>query len=120
MQQLAEQSVSTSPDFLPLNGTDHVEFYVGNARQAAYYYRAAFGNPFSFLVSNRSTTIISAPTLLIWGGQDIALGIELTQGLEQWVPNLLVRHISDSGHWVQQEKPEMVNEALLEFLRATL
>jgi 4-hydroxyphenylpyruvate dioxygenase len=30
-------------DFLPLNGTDHIEFYVGNARQAAYYYRAAFG-----------------------------------------------------------------------------
>jgi 4-hydroxyphenylpyruvate dioxygenase len=30
-------------DFLPLNGTDHVEFYVGNARQAAYYYRSAFG-----------------------------------------------------------------------------
>ena len=30
-------------DFLPLKGTDHVEFYVGNARQAAYYYRAAFG-----------------------------------------------------------------------------
>lgn len=31
------------PDFLPLNGTDHVEFYVGNAKQAAYYYRSAFG-----------------------------------------------------------------------------
>jgi len=30
-------------DFLPLNGTDHIEFYVGNARQSAYYYRAAFG-----------------------------------------------------------------------------
>lgn len=30
-------------DFLPLNGTDHVEFYVGNARQAAYFYRTAFG-----------------------------------------------------------------------------
>ncbi len=43
MQHLAEQSVSTSTDFLPLNGTDYVEFYVGNARQAAYYYRAAFG-----------------------------------------------------------------------------
>lgn len=47
-------SVATSPlatstasaiqtDFLPLKGTDHVEFYVGNARQAAYFYRAAFG-----------------------------------------------------------------------------
>jgi 4-hydroxyphenylpyruvate dioxygenase len=32
-----------SADFLPLHGTDYVEFYVGNARQAAYYYRAAFG-----------------------------------------------------------------------------
>jgi 4-hydroxyphenylpyruvate dioxygenase len=31
------------PDFLPLNGTDHVEFYVGNARQSAHYYRSAFG-----------------------------------------------------------------------------
>jgi 4-hydroxyphenylpyruvate dioxygenase len=35
--------VEENPDFLPLNGTDHVEFYVGNARQSAYYYRAAFG-----------------------------------------------------------------------------
>ena len=34
---------STQTDFLPLKGTDHVEFYVGNARQAAYFYRAAFG-----------------------------------------------------------------------------
>src|SRR5689334_1444720 len=30
-------------DFLPLNGTDYVEFWVGNARQAAHYYRTAFG-----------------------------------------------------------------------------
>jgi 4-hydroxyphenylpyruvate dioxygenase len=30
-------------DFLPLHGTDYVEFYVGNAKQAAYYYRSAFG-----------------------------------------------------------------------------
>jgi 4-hydroxyphenylpyruvate dioxygenase len=35
--------VETAKDFLPLNGTDHVEFYVGNARQAAYFYRLAFG-----------------------------------------------------------------------------
>jgi len=33
----------TRNDFLPLNGTDYIEFYVGNAKQAAYYYRAAFG-----------------------------------------------------------------------------
>jgi len=36
-------SISAERDFLPLKGTDHIEFYVGNARQAAYFYRAAFG-----------------------------------------------------------------------------
>ncbi len=30
-------------DFLPLKGTDHLEFYVGNAKQAAHYYQHAFG-----------------------------------------------------------------------------
>lgn len=30
-------------DFLPLQGTDYVEFYVGNAKQAAHYYMSAFG-----------------------------------------------------------------------------
>ncbi|HEY2039524.1 MAG TPA: 4-hydroxyphenylpyruvate dioxygenase [Edaphobacter sp.] len=42
---IAEQMPTgqVNQDFLPLKGTDHVEFYVGNARQAAYFYRAAFG-----------------------------------------------------------------------------
>lgn len=30
-------------DFLPIIGTDHIEFYVGNAKQAAYFYQTAFG-----------------------------------------------------------------------------
>ncbi len=32
-----------TPDFMPLNGIDHVELYVGNAAQAAYFYEHAFG-----------------------------------------------------------------------------
>jgi 4-hydroxyphenylpyruvate dioxygenase len=43
MQTLTEPKAGTERDFLPLNGTDYVEFYVGNARQAAYFYRSAFG-----------------------------------------------------------------------------
>jgi len=39
--QLIAKPVTT--DFLPLNGTDHIEFYVGNAKQAAHYYKTAFG-----------------------------------------------------------------------------
>jgi 4-hydroxyphenylpyruvate dioxygenase len=31
-------------DFLPINGTDYVEMYVGNARQSAHFYRSAFGH----------------------------------------------------------------------------
>ncbi|MDG2059293.1 MAG: 4-hydroxyphenylpyruvate dioxygenase, partial [Flavobacteriales bacterium] len=30
-------------DFLPLLGTDYVEFYVGNAKQAAHFYKTALG-----------------------------------------------------------------------------
>jgi len=46
MPQSLERTTSASgdaKDFLPLNGTDYVEFYVGNARQSAHYYRSAFG-----------------------------------------------------------------------------
>jgi 4-hydroxyphenylpyruvate dioxygenase len=34
---------SKTADFLPLEGTDYVEFYVGNAKQAAHFYKTAFG-----------------------------------------------------------------------------
>jgi 4-hydroxyphenylpyruvate dioxygenase len=43
MATIAPVQEAVAADFLPLNGTDHIEFYVGNARQAAYFYRAAFG-----------------------------------------------------------------------------
>jgi 4-hydroxyphenylpyruvate dioxygenase len=36
-------SNNTTTDFLPLHGTDYVEFYVGNAKQAAHFYKTAFG-----------------------------------------------------------------------------
>src|SRR6185369_14124003 len=36
-------SSSAETDFLPLQGTDYVEFWVGNAKQAAHYYKTAFG-----------------------------------------------------------------------------
>ncbi|MGZ3846307.1 MAG: 4-hydroxyphenylpyruvate dioxygenase [Flavisolibacter sp.] len=38
-----KQTPETQTDFLPLQGTDYVEFYVGNAKQAAHYYMTAFG-----------------------------------------------------------------------------
>jgi len=46
MEAITVQSKNTRPvegDFLPLQGTDYVEFYVGNAKQAAHFYKTAFG-----------------------------------------------------------------------------
>ena len=60
---------------------------------------------------------VDVPTRLIWGEHDIALGIERTHNLEPWVPNLQIKYIPDSGHWVQQEQPEKVNQYMLEFLQ---
>ena len=43
INKLQELHKNGSPDFLPLNGTDYIEFYVGNAKQSAYYYQMAWG-----------------------------------------------------------------------------
>ncbi|HTD39512.1 MAG TPA: 4-hydroxyphenylpyruvate dioxygenase [Mucilaginibacter sp.] len=43
MEALTIDKKPQSTDFLPLNGTDYVEFYVGNAKQAAHFYKTAFG-----------------------------------------------------------------------------
>jgi 4-hydroxyphenylpyruvate dioxygenase len=45
MEPLVAQELKqrAATDFLPLLGTDYLELYVGNAKQAAYYYKAAFG-----------------------------------------------------------------------------
>jgi pimeloyl-ACP methyl ester carboxylesterase len=81
----------------------------GALRSALNYYRAIRPNRLP------QDLTVRAPTLVLWGVHDQALGRELTEGLERWVPDLTVRHL-DCGHWTQQELPEEVNEALLEFL----
>lgn len=35
--------IARAENFLPINGTDYIEFYVGNAKQAAHFYQTAFG-----------------------------------------------------------------------------
>ena len=45
MSTIVENTIkqNATTDFLPLQGTDYVEFYVGNAKQAAHFYKTAFG-----------------------------------------------------------------------------
>ena len=41
--QTFAEKIALAQDFLPINGTDYIEFYVGNAKQSAHYYKTAFG-----------------------------------------------------------------------------
>jgi pimeloyl-ACP methyl ester carboxylesterase len=85
----------------------------GALRSMIHWYRAGFRYP-----PAKRVRPIESPTLLIWATEDVALGVELTRGLEKWIPNLTVHYVNNCGHWVQNEAPDEVNTALLEFLQA--
>ncbi|HTO54860.1 MAG TPA: alpha/beta hydrolase [Myxococcota bacterium] len=60
---------------------------------------------------------LDVPTLVIWGEQDSALGVELLEGTEEFVTDLTLHRLPDASHWVQQDAPEKVNALLVEWLR---
>jgi pimeloyl-ACP methyl ester carboxylesterase len=60
----------------------------------------------------RMTQPIDVRTLLIWGEADTALGKELTDGTDRFVTDLTLCCLPDVSHWVQQEAPDLVNEAI--------
>jgi pimeloyl-ACP methyl ester carboxylesterase len=61
--------------------------------------------------------VISAPALVLWGELDPYLGVAALDGLERWVDDLRILRFATAGHWLNQQEPARVNEALLEFLR---
>jgi len=85
----------------------------GAMTAALNWYRAAVRFP-----PARRTSDIQLPTLVVWGTADPALGVELTEGLDAWVPRLRLRHLPDVGHWVHLEAAAGVNEELAAFLAA--
>lgn len=82
----------------------------GAPRGMLNYYRAGLRHPEPLRENVR------VPTLVIWGEQDRALGIECLDGLERYVDDLTIVKIPDASHWVQQDTPDEVNRALLGFL----
>jgi pimeloyl-ACP methyl ester carboxylesterase len=63
---------------------------------------------------------IDVPTLMLWGTGDVALGVELTRGTREFVPDFTLRYLDGVGHWVQQEAPEEVNRLLEGWLAGTV
>jgi pimeloyl-ACP methyl ester carboxylesterase len=62
---------------------------------------------------------IQQPTLMLAADRDPVLPVSLAQGMDRWIPDLTTVVIEDSGHWTQQEQPEAVNAALLDWLDRT-
>jgi pimeloyl-ACP methyl ester carboxylesterase len=60
--------------------------------------------------------VIETPTLIVWGEEDAALGIELLDGTDAYVPDLTIKRLPGVSHWVQQEAPEKVNAILKDWL----
>jgi pimeloyl-ACP methyl ester carboxylesterase len=59
---------------------------------------------------------IETPTLIVWGEEDAALGVELLDGTDAYVRDLTIKRLPGVSHWVQQEAPEQVNPILREWL----
>ncbi|MFO0969866.1 MAG: alpha/beta hydrolase [Gemmataceae bacterium] len=78
------------------------------------YYRAVFRYPHDL---EKAPHGVPTPTLLLWGKRDRYLGVDLSQGLEHWAPDLRVERF-DASHWLQNDVPERVNEALVNFFRS--
>ncbi|MBX3481328.1 MAG: alpha/beta hydrolase [Caulobacter sp.] len=62
--------------------------------------------------------VIETPTMMVWGEEDTALGLELTEGYEGLVRDFTLERLPGVSHWVQQEAPEEVNARLSAWLRA--
>jgi 4-hydroxyphenylpyruvate dioxygenase len=89
------EKISKAQDFLPINGTDHIEFYVGNAKQAAHYYKAAFGFQ-SVAYAGPETGLRDRASYVLQQGK---IRLVLTTALHSGHP--IARHVQKHGDGVK-------------------
>lgn len=87
--------------------TAAINYYRALGRQRARQYLRGEGVP---------DQSVDVPTTVVWGERDFALDVTLTEGLDEWVPDLRVERIPDASHWVQFDASERVNDLLVDHL----
>lgn len=98
-----------------------IDHYRANASQPGAltaminFYRANFPG-----ILEEPVAVIDVPTLMIWGEQDLALDIALTQGYGPLVTDFTLVRLPDASHWVQQDAPEAVNAAMMDWMTKRL
>jgi pimeloyl-ACP methyl ester carboxylesterase len=101
--------------------SDHVEAYKyifsqdGALTPPLNYYRANALRLGDYLSSNPGD-VIELPILVIWGDDDCYLNSDLADRHRGVARNVMVKHIKNCSHWVQNDQPEEVNQCIREFL----
>jgi len=93
--QTFAEKISKAQDFLPINGTDYIEFYVGNAKQAAHYYKTAFGFQ-SLAYAGPETGVRDRASYVLKQGK---IRLVLTTALKS--DNLIAEHVKKHGDGVK-------------------
>ncbi len=81
------------------------------------YYRAALRGGGALRQRRLGYPPVSVPTLVIWGIRDQALVSENLDGLNEVVDDLTVVRVADAGHFVHEDKPELVTREMLMWLQ---
>ena len=109
-------SIARDPVFL---GADEFAvfldaFVAGGMRGPLNYYRNIDVNHAAMAPYQNAP--ITIPALMVAADSDPVLPASLVPGMERWIEDLTVVTVTDAGHWVQQEQPEQVTRALLDYL----
>lgn len=79
-----------------------------------HYYRSLIQH--TFFQNNKKWQAIAAPTLVLWGEKDKALGKELTYRTQNYcTQKVKIEYLPNCSHWIQQEHPDWVAKHILAF-----
>jgi pimeloyl-ACP methyl ester carboxylesterase len=85
----------------------------GAATAMLNWYRAAGRD---IMAARDLAAPIDTPTLVIWGEEDIALGLPCLDGTDRYIRDLRIERLPGVSHWAQEDAPQEVNRLLREFL----
>lgn len=105
MATLTSRAPERAQDTFPINGTDYIEFWVGNARQAAMYYRAAFG--FELIGYRGPETGVPGRASYLLQQQKIRFVLTCALGPEGEIAAHVMKHgdgVRDLAFWVDDAR----------------
>ena len=89
-------------------------FTTGGISGPANYYRSIYANHAA--TAHLADAPVPVPTMMVAADSDPVLPVALSEGMDRWIADLRVEVVENCGHWTQQERPDVVNDLLVDFL----